>query len=131
MPATIQDFDAYLNRTGKYGRVQRPKLLYAVQHFSVYCDGGFLAFDSPCFADKLGPVFPDLGKNRKGNPANLDARQKWLCDAVLKEIGHLSGKALADRSHKLYPEWQLARNRGNKRIYYRDIRQNLTPFLAF
>jgi uncharacterized phage-associated protein len=112
---TLFDFDAYmcqqLGGSGTVARkVARHKLLYAVQRLSIATTGK-RAFDARCEAWALGPVFVELQKHpdRVGNPSALSAADRQLCETVLAKIGHLSGKELAIRSHRRYPEWRAAR----------------------
>lgn len=125
---TLFDFDTFmcqqLGSSDKVARkVARHKLLYAVQRLSVATTGK-PAFDARCEAWALGPVFVELQKHpdRVGNPSALSAADRQLCDTVLAKIGHLSGKELAIRSHRRYPEWRAARealkptDRGHREI---------------
>jgi uncharacterized phage-associated protein len=112
---TLFDFDTFicqqLGGSGKVARkVARHKLLYAVQRLSIATTGK-PAFDARCEAWALGPVFVELQMHpsRAGNPSALSAADRQLCETVLAKIGHLSGKELAIRSHRRYPEWQAAR----------------------
>ena len=68
-------------------------------------------FDSFCAALPLGPCFVELLHNpdRQGNPDVLPALDKRLIDEVLDNLGALSGKALAARSHRNYYEWRIMR----------------------
>lgn len=121
--ATIFDFDSYLqdrlsSKFGTLGQVARHKLLYAV-HRAVIAKTGKPAFECPCEAWPMGPVFVSLYfcQNASGNPGVLSADERAVCDWVARVLGATSGRKLAARSHAKYPEWYTARkNRKDKTI---------------
>ena len=129
---TVFDFDAYMRRrlSGKFGTlgaVARHKLLYGV-HRAAIARTGNPAFDCPCEAWPMGPVFTTLyfNEGRKGNPEVLSAAEQAICDWVARVLGATSGRKLAARSHAKYPEWYIARkNRKDKTITVDAIREQL------
>ena len=119
MQPRIFDFDAYIQRKlrsrfGTLGEVARQKLLYAVHRLAIARTNN-PAFDSPCEAADLGPMFRSLYQNRIGDPNQLSAQQQEFCDLVIRVLGATSGRKLAARSHAKYPEWGLARKQKHKR----------------
>ena len=121
--ATIYDFDAALRQRlepkfGSLGQVARHKLLYGV-HRAAIAKKGKPAFDCPCEAWPMGPVFTTLYNNPNvlGNPDALSANDVAIVDWVAQVLGATSGRALAARSHAKYPEWRIARkNRKDRSI---------------
>jgi uncharacterized phage-associated protein len=126
--ASVFDIDAYLRQQlerkhGKLGLVQRHKLCYGVYRLGIALMG-----DAPFFATvepwQLGPVFPELHSqpNLGGDLNALGGYQRILCSVVTKRLAGISGKKLAARSHRKYPEWRIAIECGEREIRTELIR---------
>jgi len=109
--ATVFDFNTHLTeRCGRLGKVQKQKLLYAIYRLGIL-KHGVEPFAGTVVAWPLGPVFLEVWKqpNAEGFPAMLTASDRALAETVIQQLGAMSGRALAERSHRLYLEWKVAR----------------------
>lgn len=105
------DFSAYLTqRCGHIGKVQRHKTLYEIYRLGVV-KTGIAPFTGTIVAWPLGPVFLDIWQQPhvQGSPSLLTPADRALADEAISQIGSMSGKALADRSHDKYVEWGFKR----------------------
>jgi uncharacterized phage-associated protein len=115
MKPTLFDFDAKIRELlephhGTLGMVQRHKLLYAVLRQGIGRTG-VPPFQATVAAWPMGPVILELHNDPEhgGDPDALSKDQSDACAIVAARLGGIPGKRLAERSHRHYPEWRIAR----------------------
>jgi len=106
--ATAADVSNYIDsRTHVWGDIQRQKLVYYAQAWSLAWDGVPL-FSEHVEAWQLGPVVPDLWRQvSQPSREGLTAEQMATIDAVLAFYGPMTGAQLSTRTHDEAP-WRDA-----------------------